>query len=389
MAFMGRGSIPSNYEDFINSVTAAMTLPTPTAQYLFAQWAIAGRLNFQALNAGMTTVQQYISAAGGGAPIPPDMDRLIRVADSYPNFVMGIDEFGPNMGDTIKFQRQVYSNGGLTEAARELTTNAAISTTGISVQTEEVPVVLKQYHGPYAATGSGVAPLAIANFDSKYRANKLQLTSMANRHLLHDYTIWLDRVIRDRFLAADTITLPDGISAVTGFVAGGGETITGEQMLNARKTLTDREWQPFDNGRYVALVPTSFNTQMWDDPQYQRASENHAAGRNQIFGYIGSLQDMDIFECSTLASYAAGSTVSGTGGGTVPTGVTLNEGIIVGPGAVGFGTAAPDPEGVLGPVARFADDTNYGTMVKVIWYALHAFQTLDQRGVERFIYQTV
>lgn len=389
MAFMGRGTIPSNYEDFAESLTADLTLPTPTAQYLFAQWATAGRLNFQAMDAGMTTVQQYLSAAGGGAPMTPEMDRLIRVADNYPGMVKAIDMFGPNQGDTIKFQRPVYSNGGLTAADREVTTNAAISTTGISVATEEVPVVLKQYHGPYPSGGSAVVPYAIANFDSKYRANKLQLTSMANRHLIHDYTLWLDTVIRDLFIAADNLTLPDGIADATAFVAGGGEEVTGEQFLLARQALTDREWQPFENGRYIALVPTSFNVQMWNDPQYQRAADNHADGRNQIFGYIGSIQDVDIFECSTMKSYAAASTVGGTLGGTVPSGVTLNEGIIIGPGAVGFGTAAPEPEGALGPVARFADDTVYGTMAKVIWYALHAFQTLDERGCERILYQTV
>jgi hypothetical protein len=138
----------------------------------------------------------------------------------------------------------------------------------------------------------------------------------------------------------------------------------------------------------VLLVPTVFNTQMVSDIEYRELSKVHTDGRNQLFGYIGSVQDVDIFECSTLHSYAATETVPGTGGGTVGTGVTLQEAIMLGPGAVGFGTAAPDPENMMGPVARFADDTNYGTVAKVIWYALHAIGGLDLRGVERLIAQS-
>lgn len=389
MPSMSRGFNPANYEDWLTSVGMPLLLPTPTPQYAFAQLAMAGRLNFQAMNAGAETVQQFVSTEGGGAALSPDLDRLVRFADAYPNFVMGIDEFGKGKGDTIKFQRELYSNGGLTKSARQLSTSQIISTTGTAVTSEEVPVTLHEYGGPYASGASGIAPLEIENFDAKYRANKISLASKATRHLRHDYLYWLDSAVRNEFISADTITLPDGISDVTGFVAGGGEEVTGEHFMRALKTLKDRNWQPFENGRYVALVPTSFDLQMWSDPQYQRASANFTNGRNQIVGYIGSLKDCDIFECSTLQSYAAASTVGGTGGGTVPAGVTLNEGIIVGPGAVGFGTTAPDPEGVLGPVARFGDDTNFGRRAQVIWYALHALDVVDQRGVERFIYQTV
>lgn len=387
MPTMSRGFNPANYEDFLDSVGAALMLPTPTAQFFFAQVATAGRLNFAAMDAGAETVQQFVSAEGGGAMLPPDLDRLVRVADVFPGFVTAIDQFGGNKGDTIKFQREVYSNGGLTKADRKIATNQQISTTGTAVTSEEVPVTLFPYGGPYASGATGVAPYQIEQFDAQYRANKIGLASKATRHLKHDYMIWLDTVIRDEFIAADTITLPADIADVTAFVDGAEEDVTGEQFMRALKTLKDRNWQPFSNGRYAAVVPTSFDLQMWNDPQYQRASESHADGRNQIFGYIGSIKDCDIFECSTMKTYAAASTVAGTGGGTVPTGVGLNEGIIVGPGAVGFGTAAPHPEGVLGPVARFGDLTNFGMMAQVIWYALHAIDNIDQRGVERFIYQ--
>jgi hypothetical protein len=386
---IGRGSLPANYEDFINSATANLVLPTPQPQYLFAHFAMAGRLSLAAMNAGATSAQQYVSMAGGGAAVSPDLDRLIRTADSYPGFFQTIDQFGLGKGDTIKFQRPVFSTGGLDRASRKLNTNATISTTGRTMQTEEVPIILEEFHGPYASDGSAVQPYAIWGFDAKYRANKLSLVSLVSQQLGQDYTAWLDTVMRDELRAGTTITLSDPAFAdVTSYAAGGGSTFSLEHILRARKALSDREWKPFPNGRYVLLVPTVFNTQMVSDIEYRELSRVHMDGRNQLFGYIGSVQDVDIFECSTLKSYAAASTVPGTGGGTVGSGVTLQEAILVGPGAVGFGTVAPQPEGAMGPVARFADDTNYGTVSKVIWYALHAIGGLDLRGVERLICQS-
>ncbi len=386
---IGRGSLPANYEDFLNSTTANLTLPTPQPQYLFAQFAMAGRLSTAALNAGATSVQQYVSMAGGGAPVPPELDRLIRTADAYPGFFQTLDQFGKGKGDTIKFQRPVFNAGGLSKASRKLNTNQTISTTGRTIQSEEVPIVLEEYHGPFGAGDSTPQPFAIWGFDAKYRANKTSLVGQATLQLVQDYTYWLDTVMRDELRAGETLTLSDAsYTDVTSYTVGGGSTFSLEHILRARKALTDREWKPFPNGRYVLLVPSVFNTQMVSDIEYRDLSRVHMDGRNQLFGYIGSVQDVDIFECTTLKSYAATDTVPGTGGGTVGTGVTLQEAIMVGPGAVGFGTVAPDPENVVGPVARFADDTNYGTVAKVIWYALHAIGGLDLRGVERLICQS-
>jgi hypothetical protein len=394
MAYNGRGSLPANYADFAGEASQALVLPTPQPQFTFAHWAMAGRVSAQALDAGMT-VEGFLRDSMGGAEIPAELDRLMRAADQYPGVVKAVDDFGQNKGDTIKFQRLIHDAGGLSETSRRLTGNSAISTTGTTVKTEEVPVVLDQFHGPYASSGSGVAPFEIADFDARYRANKVALASWVNKALVYDYTIWLDTVVRDRFRASDYITLSnENFSDVTSYVAGGNSKFSAEQLFRARKTLSDREWAKFPGGNYVAIVPTSFNVDMLGDIEYRELSRQHTDGRNQIFGYIGSLQDIDIFECSTTKQYAAASTVPGTGGGTVPASVTLEEGILLGPDAVGFGTAGAeydpgDPATrMMGPVLRFADDTNYGTLAKCIWYAIHAFQTLDQRGIQRFIAQS-
>jgi hypothetical protein len=384
MGVIGRGTLPANYEDFAASVSSALVLPQPEPQYVFAHWAMAGRLSLAALNAGATTAQQYVNMLGGGAPIPPDLDRMARVADSYPGFVQAIDQFGLGRGDTIKFQRPIFETGGLTQNARKLHTNETVSTTGQVVKSEEIPVILEEFHGP-DRDGNGVKPYAIWGFDAKYRANKLQLAAVTSQHLRRDYVAWLDAVIRDLFLASGNLTYPLGVDNAAGFVAGGNAKFSLEQIFRARKSISDREWMRFPNGRYVCLVPTDFNTHMLEDVDYREMSKFHADGRNMLYGYIGSVQDIDFFECTTLRSYVNPATI---GGSTVPSNVTVQEAMIVGPGAVGFGTVAPEPEGLLGPVARFADDTNYGTVAKVIWYGLHAFPTLDDRGVQRILAQS-
>jgi len=388
MSYIGRGSLPANFQDFGSRVTQNLVLPTPSPQFLFAHWAMAQRLSLAALNAGATTAQQYVTAAGGGAPVPQDLDRLARVADTYPGFVTAVDEFGKEMGDTIKMQRPIYSVGGLTEAAREMTGDEAISTTGRAIKSEEVAVVLKEFLGPYASDGSAPAPFAIKNFDSKYKKALLSIVGMTSNHLLYDYLFWLDTVIRDRFRASGYTTLADAsLTDASSFVAGGNQGFTAEAILRARQTLADRNWQKFPGGNYVCIVPTCFNTQMLSDVEYRQLSAFHPQ-KNQLFNYIGSIQDVDCFECSTTKQYAAASVVPGDETGTVATSVTLEEAIMVGPGAVGFGTAVSEQQGVVGPECRFADDTNYGTIAKCIWYALHAFETLDARGVQRILAQS-
>jgi hypothetical protein len=374
---INRSTLPTNFLDSVNDM--GLTLPQPEPQYLFAKWAMAGRLSLAALNAGAPTVQQFVSMAGGGKPISPALDEMARAADMYPGFVNAIESFGLGKGDTIKFQRMVYNaaTDGYTAGSRELATDSTISTTGQTVQAEEVPVVLKEYVGPINGAGTAVAPYAIWDFDAKYRANKLQLASVTSRHLQRDYVKVLDRSIRDLLTASSNITYADDVADVAEMTAGAGHILSLETILKARKELSDREWTKFPNGRYVLLVPTVFNTDMVQDADYRELARAHADGRNQLFGYITSVQDIDIFECTTLQSVAAAGTYAGA---TVPSSVTVHESLLLGPGAIGFGTA-------LAPECRWADDTNYGTVAKCIWYALHAFSTLDTRGVQKIASQ--
>ena len=375
---ISRASLP---QDFIDSTSIGMRLPTPQPQYFFAKMALGAQFQLAAIDAGMETAQQFISMAGGGVTLPPDLDSLVRCADAYPGVVTFAQDFGKGMGDTLKFRRDLYTGGGYSQAARKMVGNQTISTNGINIQMEEVPLTLFPFSGPYAANGTGTQPYIIPEFDAKYRAAKESLASATTRFLRQDYTKWLDVAIRDLFRETSNITYADPtvVTAVTQFTATTTHQLSLETIMSARKAISDREWARFPNGRYMLLVPTKFNVDMVSDVEYRELSKVHEDGRNLLYGYIGSVQDVDIFEVSTLATYAAGAVVPGDGG-TVATGVTLQESLLIGPGSVGMGTA-------LAPETRFADDTNYGTAAKLIWYAMHAFGMLDSRGCQRILSQ--
>jgi hypothetical protein len=379
MGVISRGTLPQN---FLDSVSAEIELPTPQPQYFFAKMVLAGRLSLAALDAGADSVQQFVSMDGGGAKQSQEFDELVRAAEAYPTAITVVDQlFGLGKGDTIKMPRDIFEGGGYSAAERELKTEQTISTTGQTIKNEEVPMVLKEYIGPFPAGGSGTQPYAIWEFDAKYRRNKIALASKVSKHLKYDYTKWLDRVVRAQFLKPGNITWPDGITGAADFVPGGAAFISLEQILRARKRLTDREWAPFPNGRYMCLVPSSFNTEMVGDPDYRERSKLQK-DRNQLYAYIGTVQDIDFFEVTTLAQYSdnGGDHFATLNGGSVGAGVVLDEAILFGPGAVGFGTAKA-------PECRWADDTNYGTVAKCIWYALHAMDCIDTRGVERIPFQ--
>jgi hypothetical protein len=375
MPSINRGTLPAN---FLDSVNAGMRLPTPEPQYLFAQMALGGRLRSMAIEANVDNAESFVRMMGSGEAVPPGLASLIRVADALPDAVMTVDKFGLGQGDTVKLRRNIYEGGGYTESDREVKPDIATDTTSQNVKMEEVPMILKEFEGPYNSAASAVRPYGLRDFDARYRANRDELVGLVKHHLTRDHIKWLDTVIRDRFRATTNITYADGVSNVLSFTAGAGHNASMDLFMRARQAIADREWQPFASGRYTCLVPTVFNVQMLGDSDYKNLSSQHRDA-NQIFRFITSIQDVDYYECSTLKTYAAGDTVP-TDGNAVPTSATVYEALMFGPGGVGMGTGMP-------PTCFDADDTNFGKEAKVIWRSIQSFQTVDQRAIQRVLFQ--
>lgn len=379
MGSINRATLP---QAFLDSVSAAMMLPQPEPQYWFARAALGNQLRAEGIRNGNMSGLGYIQSIMGTGGVPDALDSMVRAADAYPESIKSLDEhFGEGMGTLYKFKRRVFEGGGYTEASREVTMDSTTSTTGKNIQMEEVEVQLKQFEGPYDTTASAVAPYAISDFDKRWGAMALRdgLTGEVFTHLMRDRIKWLDTVLRDRFRSTDNITFADAsVTSVSSYTSSAGFTANLEMIKRARKSLADREWAPFANGRYILLVPSEFDVQMLNDLSYRQLSKNLGDGRNQIFGAIGSIHNVDIFECTTLKTYAATDSVPNDT--TVPSGATVYECLMFGPGTVG--RACPS-----GTEAFYADDTNYSKVAKVIWRAAEALQTLDKRGIQRILFQ--
>lgn len=379
MSSINRATLP---QAFLDSVNAAMILPTPEPQYWFAGAAMGNSVRSAAIRDGQFSGLAYIQSIMGTSGVPDDLDRMVRAADAYPDSVLNVDDkFGEGMGTVYKFKRRKFEGGGYTESDRQVIVDKPTSTTGKSVQMEEIEMVLRQFEGPYDTIQSSVAPYAIYDFDKRWgaMATRTSLVNEAKVHLQRDAMKWLDTVIRDRFRSTANITFADAaVSSVASYTASAGYTANLEMVKRARQALADREWAPFPNGKYTLLVPSAFDTQMLGDVSYRQLSQFAQQGRNPLYGYIGSIHNVDIFEVTTLKTYAA--TESVPNDTTVPSGATVYEGLLFGPGAVAFGSPA-------GFESFFADDTDYGKAAKVIWRIAAALQTVDSRGVQRLLFQ--
>lgn len=380
MGSINRSTLP---QAFLDSVNASMILPTPEPQYWFAGAALGGRVQTEARLNGSTSGLGYIQQIMGALGVPDGLDRMLRAADAFPGAVLNLDDkFGEGKGTVYKFKRRKFEGGGYTEADRKVVTDKSTSTTGKVIGMEEVECVLQEFEGPYDTGTSAVAPYAIRDFDKRWGAmsTRSSIVGETQVHLMRDGVKWLDTVVRDRFRSSSNITYADpSITSVSSYAAAAGFTANLEQVKRARKSLTDRDWASFPNGRYILCVPSEFDLQMLGDPKYAQLSANHREGKNQLYGYITSIHNVDIFEVTTLKTYAAGDTVPGDAN-TVPSGATVYEAIMFGPGTVGFGTPS-------GFEAFFADDTDFGKYAKVIWRLAAALQTLDDRGIQRLLFQ--
>jgi hypothetical protein len=384
MSIVGRGTMPQNYLDFLAlGVNPMLRLKTPEPQYFFAQALLGSRIGSNALKMAMEPRDWAMAMAGGnGAVLPAGLDRLIRYAEAFPQIVQTVEELDgtKGKGDTIKLERDVFTGGGYTTADRKKTPGKTTSTTGLVITGEEVPMVLEHYRGPFGASGTEPQPYVVDEFDNKFRANKEALASRIFRHLHRDRVKFLDTVVRDLFRATTNITYADGVANVLSMTAAAGHTANLEMVKRARKSINDREWQPFANGNYLFLVPTEFDVQMIADPDWIQYTKAHGGGSgNPIFGKIAQVDDVEIIQVTTLKTYAAGDTVPGDGN-AVPSGATVYEGLMIGPGAVGY-AVAQDAE------SRFSDSTDYGASASIIWDSKESFKTLDVRGIQRVLFQ--
>lgn len=374
MPTVSRLTLPS---EFTNPVNAALLIQ-PQPQFFFAgllyQASAAAELKQGIASVGPNPSRVFSSS---GAPVPdlgamqldltnPEMAASVMLrgeAIKSVQFPLG----RPN--EVVTMMRPNFVDSTYTEASRD-TTRKSISTTAQNILgNDAVSLTIKEASGPYSNADADVRPLGLEGFDLDMSPTH-NLIEYASLHLRRDRTKYLDAVVSARFFNAvqstNYIYPGDPRSALStdnsAFAVAGDRRVDIEALSRGVKRLKDLGIPTFSNGRYMAVLSTQQVLDLKSSSNY-RLQAKYFPEKNPLFtGYVSTVDNLDIFECSTNPTATANSTI------------TVQLGVLFGPGAIGYGLAKP-----VGVVA--ADDTNFGRRVNVIWTTWEGFATFDDRFV--------
>jgi hypothetical protein len=350
-----RITIPEEFYD----ITSAELLVQPEPQYAYANLmlsALAMDLNVpDAL--GLQLPNRQIS----GVPVPyktAEEDRL-ELAKALPTevFATKVDFMG-GPGHTMRFNRPKYTNSTYTEASRVIGSASSISTSPIEVGSEQVPLTIKRYAGPYGA--AAVQPYAIDAFDAQMGVHSL--AKLVGTHLKRDFHRWLDAVWVSLFDLAANKIYPNGFAADNDITMKGQAPLSYEEISRASRAQDEANLPTFSNGKRLLVVSPTGKKQLKDDPQFARYAEFHKEMNPLFPGYFASLPEYECAVSTTLSQVSNSSSVK------------VHYAHAIAPGVALSGMGAP-------PAIVPASDDNYGQQAKVIWLAFLAFGLADNRFV--------
>lgn len=341
---LSRATLPEEFYDF----TSAKLLAQPEPQYAYALMFLRALGINLSQSAGLALSDRDAMGNGGGYS-DVAADRLELEADRLSESLFAArHNFRGSPGHTIRFNRPLFADTTYTEASRQVATGESISTTAIAVGSEQVPLTIKRYAGPYDSANSRVAPLAVETFDASMGVH--DMFAMAGVHFVRDFHKFLDSAwvaLADN--GANTI-YPDGISADDDMVSKD-FPLTYEQISRASKKADKLNLPRMADGRRLLVVTPDGKRQLKDDPQFAAyAKENRDT--NPIFpGWFGSLDDVHLL-CSNTLTQSDNSSSS----------VEVHTGHLLAPGAFLGGIGRP-------PRVAPSTDDNYGETVKAVWIA--------------------
>lgn len=374
MPVISRATLPAEFFDR----TSSMMLVQPEPQYLYAQMVFAADLQaeLRANPDGFSLMPGRGISGGDGAVVKPFAENQLQLVDSTRIVGEAIAVSGElakgNVGHTIRMNRPVFANTTYSAASRLVSTGSTISTTPISLTAEQVSITIQRFAGPYDQSNSRVAPFAIDRFDAQRSVHDLVAT--VGVQLQRDRMKYLDSVyaaIFDSPVSTNIIFPGDPTNALAGSDASafpsatnGYRPLDAESIFRAEQKMADNYIPRFSSGKYLLVVSPQQARQLRTDPAFQRMSVFQPDNSPLKQSYVGTLGLVDIYQSSTNTVDTA--TVSG---------VSINHGIMFGPGYVG---RVKDGEG-----CRVMDSTddNYGETPKVIWLAYEGQSLLDNRFV--------
>jgi hypothetical protein len=361
-----RTTLPSFYQDQLSS---RVLLP-PEPAYVFAQMLFdsvaQAEMQRPAGAVGPNAQRQF---AGIGQPVPGFESSVDP--NGGRNFTALTDAIATDFfdaarpGQSVMVNRMVFADTTYTEASRRVT-RATIGSTNVDLTGEQVSLTIHRYAGPLTGAGGSVGPHVIEEFDLD-RENH-SVVQRVGTALQRDRVKFVDYVIGDllvngagssaRVYAGDpNFALSADASA---FLAAGDRPMDPEMIFRAEEYAAQTlKMSPFGNGRWAAFITPRQERQLKTSSRFEKMVKNFPE-KNPIFSqYLGTLGRTDLFVTQTAPTTTANS-------------LTVQLGVLMGPGAIGYALAkAPNV---------YADDsTNYGQRVSVIWRADEAFGMLDNR----------
>ena len=349
---MSRITLPENFIDW----QSAQLLMQPEPQYPFAG------LFLSAIGASLPLPSSIgldgRSITGSGAPYSAaERDRL-EIASALPSslFALGID-FAKTPGSTVRINRPAFIDTTYTLASRKITSGQSISTTPITVGSEQTHLVLERFAGPYDTVNGRVAPFPIEAFDANMGVNSE--SSLLGTQLKRDFHKFLDAV-HVALGSLGTAVYPDGMTQDNDAGQVGAYPMTVEQLSRTEQQMDDLFLPKLGDGKRVLMLTPYQWKQLKHDPEFSANSVFHKEFDILWGGYVSTVGSFHVFLSSTLQRV--------TNASSVP----VQYGIAMAPNAFMAGMGRP-------PRVNASTDDNYAETAKVIWLADLAFGISDSR----------
>jgi hypothetical protein len=354
-----RASLPQEFFD----ITSDMLLTPPEPQYLHCQlFKSALNASFEADSVlGFSPERSFGS---GGAPYQSaEAGRLMLSDGLYSNTLTVIPELGNRPGHTVRVNRPAFTNTTYTQASRLIGSGSTISVVPINVSSDQVPLTVQRFGGPYDSTNSRVAPFGVERFDGHFMQHRpAQIAAM---HLKRDFDRTINAFTVVLLDQANTIVRPVGMVNDDTSAVAGDFPMSFALIKSAERQMDDANIPTFANGRRaMALSPYQLE-QLSQDAQFSRLSEFHK-DMNSLYPstYQRTIGSFDVFKSTTMTT------------STNTNSISINYGQAWGPGCIGAGVAEL-------PRTAYSTADNYGELALVIWLFYLGLGTLDNRFIAR------
>lgn len=360
---VSRVTLPSEFYDR----TSELMLVQPEPQYVWARLLFMASGQAELRRAAALGISPDRAIAAIGAQVPDLAEMQLLLSDTVRGeAILVSDELGvAKHGHTVRINRPIFTNSTYTEASRTVAAGQTISTTPIDLTAEQVAITIHRQCGPYAS--SSVRPYAVDRMDAEHAVHSL--ASTVGLHMSRDRNRYVDTVIGGLFdTVASGNTLYPGDSAnalstdASAFVSNGDRPFDVETIFRAEENLNAANVPRFANGTYAVVLTPRQVRQLRSDPQFGRLSPFESEKNPLTTAFVGNIG-------KTVEVYVGTTQTIDT---TTVSGVSIQHGVMFGPGKVGYANAGPCR------VAASTDD-NYGETAKVIWICYEGQADLDAR----------